>query len=57
MKLRELDRVRELVLQIPIRSENFLPTQTVLDALWNLRYTVSFVRGIAESRREGEIKT
>src|SRR4029077_2850217 len=42
--LRELDRCRELVLQIPATThEVYFAANVAIDALWNLRYTLSFL--------------
>src|ERR1700681_2817907 len=35
--LRELDRIRVLVLQVPHTAESHGPTQTALDAIWRLQ--------------------
>jgi len=34
--LRELDRIRGLVLEIPVHNDNVLPVNTVIDSIWRL---------------------
>lgn len=56
--LRDLDSVRELILKIPLHADTYLPAQTAIDAIWNLRYSIEFMAAIrAEQRRAGEITT
>jgi hypothetical protein len=50
--LRELDRCREMVLLIPATTpETHFAANIAIDALWNLRETISF---LLELHREGQ---
>src|SRR5438067_2196521 len=50
--LRELDRCRELVLQIPATTHAaHFASNIAIDALWNLRYTLQF---LLQLRAEGQ---
>lgn len=51
--LAELDRVRGLVLAIPLHNDTYGPTNTAASALWELRDRLQFlVRLQAERQRE-----
>jgi hypothetical protein len=41
--LKELTRIRELTLQIPLTLETSLPQNTVLDALWRLEEQLRYL--------------
>ena|SRR5438270_13157330 len=41
--LRELDRIRGLIWQIPHRQENVLPIGTAIDAIWRLSEQLRFL--------------
>jgi hypothetical protein len=49
--LRELDRVRELILQIPLHPDTFAPTNTAVAAIWELR---DRLRYLLQLRTEGQ---
>ena len=41
--LRELSRIRELALRIPLHMDCVLPTNTVVDAVWRLEEQLRFL--------------
>lgn len=41
--LSELDRIRSLVLAVPVSQQNYAPLQSVLDAVWNFAQTIRFM--------------
>lgn len=41
--LNELARVRQLALRVPLHADTYAPTNTVVDALWNLETTIRFM--------------
>lgn len=41
--LRDLDFIRELVLKIPASQATYLPTNTAIEALWDLRERLRFL--------------
>jgi hypothetical protein len=49
--LRELDRIREMTLAVPVTEANHAATQSVIDALWHLRTDVQEIL-----RVKGEIQ-
>jgi hypothetical protein len=49
--LAELDRVRALVLAIPLHNDTFGPTNTAVAALWELRDRLRFMIGLQAERQ------
>lgn len=54
--LAELDRVRALVLAIPLHNDTFGPTNTAADALWELRDRLRFLIGLQAERQRAWAK-
>jgi hypothetical protein len=49
--LKELARIPELALRVPITNESYQPTNTVVDALWRLEEQLRFLLRL---HREGQ---
>ncbi len=49
--LAELDRIRALVLAIPLHNDTFGPTNTAAYALWDLRDRLRFMIGLQVERQ------
>jgi hypothetical protein len=49
--IRELDRVRELVLAIPIHNDTYGPTNTAVATLWEFRERLRFMVGLQMERQ------
>lgn len=49
--LKELDRVRELILAIPLHTDTFGPTNTAASAVWELRDRLQFLIGLQAERQ------
>ena len=48
----ELTRIRELALRVPVTPESYGPTNTVVDAVWDLQQRLQFLIGLqAEMQR------
>jgi hypothetical protein len=51
--LKELDRLRDLILQIPVSQATFGPTNTAVSTLWELRERLRY---LALYQRQGQMR-
>jgi hypothetical protein len=55
--LNELARIRELALRVPLSNATFLPTNSVVDAIWELEQLVRYVLSLhREAQRAFALK-
>lgn len=48
--IKELGRIRQLALSVPLTPDSYGPTNSVVDAVWNLEERIRFLRGLDEAK-------
>ena len=49
--INELGRIRQLALAVPLTRDSYGPTNSVVDAVWNLEERIRYLRGLEESKK------
>ena len=49
--IQELGRIRQLALMVPMHPDTYGPTNSVVDAVWNLEERIRYLRGLEESKK------
>lgn len=51
--IQELGRIRQLALMVPMHPDTYGPTNSVVDAVWNLEERLRYLRGLEEAKKSG----
>ncbi len=54
--IQELGRIRQLALTVPMTQESYGPTNSVVDAIWNLEDRLRFLRRMDEQKASRPLK-
>ena len=52
--IKELGRIRQLALAVPLTRDSYGPTNSVVDAVWNLEERIRYLRGLEESKKNAK---